>query len=487
MGCSLAGYEPFSIGSAKPGSASAAGRYHVRMAAGAVFVVRAGLVAALAVLAACSAESSAERSSPTSGPLAAAPPPSAAVAPDVTDPPVAATNQSPVAPVPGRYVETFDGAPAAPTPWRPTDWDVTIHSRDVATFDSLEPMLAQHGSDCAGPPEVHELETYEGAVFQCRDHVMTAINAGGYAMIYLTPPRMVDFTDGEAVISVDISTLRTSIRDWWDVWITPYGDNLQLPLDLGSDVDATGAPRRSVQVVLGTENQLKAVITDDFEPIEFPGWPEQNVTGDVFTGYETFLEPDAARRDTVEVVISKTSLKVGMPAYDFWWIDTDIPELDWSRGVVQLGHHSYNPTKDCGPETAAAFPPADACEPNTWHWDNLVIDPAVPFTIIGSAIRAASAATPEVSLLAPAPEEAHLRFAGIGRPIELRFDGGAWQPAQLQTTGRETKEEHFASYWHPLPPGTRTVEFRGADWWGGPWLVRDVTAWSTTPSADPVG
>lgn len=36
-----------------------------------------------------------------------------------------------------------------------------------------------------------------------------------------------------------------------------------------------------------------------------------------------------------------------MPAYNFWWIDATIPNLGWDMGVVQFGHHSYNPTKDC--------------------------------------------------------------------------------------------------------------------------------------------
>ena len=63
-------------------------------------------------------------------------------------------------------------------------------------------------------------------------------------------------------------------------------------------------------------------------------------------------------------------LRFGMPAYSLAWVDTALPDLGWAQGVVQFGHHSYNPTKEC-PD----------CTPNTWHWDNVTIDPAVPFNI----------------------------------------------------------------------------------------------------------
>ena len=80
------------------------------------------------------------------------------------------------------------------------------------------------------------------------------------------------------------------------------------------------------------------------------------------------------QRDTFELDISKNHIRFGMPQYNFWWVDADIPTLDWSQGVVQLGHHSYNPEKDCNYD--------GTCGPNTWHWDNVSITPAVPFTIL---------------------------------------------------------------------------------------------------------
>ena len=76
--------------------------------------------------------------------------------------------------------ETFDGSPASPLAFNDVDWDVQVHSRDSDTWFQLEPINAQHGADCSGPPASHVNTSYEGSVFQCRDHLMTSLNAGGY-------------------------------------------------------------------------------------------------------------------------------------------------------------------------------------------------------------------------------------------------------------------------------------------------------------------
>jgi hypothetical protein len=373
------------------------------------------------------------------------------------------------------FVESFSGAPGSPTAWSGAGWDVTVHDRDAN--QTLTPMMAQHGPTCTGPSESHQLVEYAQAVFQCRDHIMTAINSPGYGVIYLTPDRLVDFSSTEAVISVDVSTLRTSARDWWDIWISPYGDHLQLPLELDSGVDLTGPPRNGIRIGLGNENQMVAEIYRNHEPVRFPGWPNERVTGDQFTGYERFLTPDPARRDTFEIRISANHLKVGMPAYNFWWIDTPIPTLTWNTGVVQFGHHSYNPTKDCG-TTNIPRPFTGTCTPNTWHWDNVRIDPAIPYTIIGTNRSRADATNPTITLDQPAPDNAMLRFAGLGNNLQIRYDNGPWQTPQKQATGRPTKEEHFTSYWTPIPPGTRTITYQATNWWGGPWQTRDTSVWA---------
>jgi hypothetical protein len=363
----------------------------------------------------------------------------------------------------GAYVQTFDGAPSSPQPWRPANWDIAIHSRDVDTWDSLEPMQAMHDNTCAAPSTTRTISHYEDAVFQCRNHLMTAIQAEGYGVIYLTPNQMIDFSGGEAIIRFDLSTLRTSGRDYVDVWITPYADNLQLPFE-EAEVDLAGPPRNAVQVRMNfSENSFKAIVYRNFQPTELDStW---------WVTYDQFLTPDPARRDTYELRISRTHIKFGMPAYNFRWVDTPMPNLGWSRGVVQLGHHSYNPLKDCG----------GPCSANTWHWDNLIIAPAVPFGIERADQRIVKASSvTSVNFASPAPANSHLRFSGIGQKLEVSFDGGvSWKPAQLQAQeAAYVKEEHFKSYWMSIPQGTQQVRFRGQSWYGGNWYIRDITRWT---------
>ncbi|MGB0385783.1 MAG: hypothetical protein ACPGWR_13265 [Ardenticatenaceae bacterium] len=371
-------------------------------------------------------------------------------------------------PIANSFLEGFDREPESPEAWQPENWDVTIHSRDRETWQELEMMQAAHGSNCEPPPANHTISAYEDAVYICRNHLMTAIMAAGYGVIYLTPDQLVDFSEQEAVIRFDLSTKRTSPRDWVDLWITPYEDNLQLPLD-GGLPDLSDEPRRSVHIRLDYGTQGKKVsgnkflvrISDNFQVKELP-------LNDV-RGYDAVLTPDAKRRDTFELRISASHIKFGMPEHDLWWVDTDI-SLNWATGVVQFGHHSYNPVKVC-----------PACAPNTWHWDNLFISPAKPFSILRADQRFVDEENgPVVNFPTPAPQHAHLRFAGIGNELELSFDGGQnWQPAQLQAHAQNNlADEHFKSYWTPIPAGTSQVHIRGKKWWGAGWHVRDISIWS---------
>jgi hypothetical protein len=370
-----------------------------------------------------------------------------------------------LAPLPaGAFQQTFDGEPSSPQPWNPPDWDITVHTRGVSSaFDA--PMHAAHGSDCGAPPATHLVQDFSQAVFLCRDHMMTSLYATDYGAIYLTPNQQVDFSQGEAIIRWDVSTLRTSQRDWWDIWVTPYEDHLQLPIN---DVlpDGNGEPRRSLQISMDSfsgTTPFKGRIFHNHQPTGLPSID--------WVGYETFLTPDAKRRDTFELRISRTHIKFGMPAYNFWWIDTPVSDLGWERGIVQLGHHSYNPEKDCD----------QPCAPNTWHWDNVVIAPAVPFTIIRgdqTIIRPENASVP-VQFARPAPANAHLRFDGVLDQLEVSSDGGAsWQPATTQTQELHV-DGHFQSYWMPIPAGTQAVQFRNTTGaYPDRWMVRDVSIWA---------
>ena len=387
------------------------------------------------------------------------------------------TSVSAPAGAPGSFMETFDGSPAVPTPWHPAGWDVTVHSRDLATFGALDGMHAMHGMDCSAPPATHDISSYSDAVFQCRDHIMTAIKAEGYGVIYLTPAQLVDFSAGGAVIKFDVSTLRTSDRDWIDLWLTPFDENVQLVGDIGP-VDLNGSPRNGVHIRM---DQFER--TSVFRGEVVRNFSTETVAGQDALALESVVVPSATVRTSFELQVSRTHLKFGIPALNTWWIDADVADLGWTSGVLQLGHHTYNPEKadGCGPPVEVA-----ACSANTWHWDNVGVAPAVPFSMLASDRRTADAVAPQLTF-GPAPANAHLRFTGIGRSLALSYDGGrSWTPAPVQAYGQQLGEEHFASYWVPIPAGTPSVLFRGTDWFAGPWMVRNATIWAnSTPSANP--
>jgi hypothetical protein len=359
----------------------------------------------------------------------------------------------------------FTGDPPAPQPFSDPNWDVQVHSRDVWTMTELETMQAAHGADCSAPPATHEVSSYEDAVFICKNHVMTAMNATGYGVIYLTPNVMADFSNGEAVISWDMSTLRASDRDWVDVWITPWEDNMALPLESWTP-DLTGNPDNAIHVRMdgsGTAGPLDGrfrifVIKDGVE-----------TNYGLSANYNDFLLQDAARRDKFELRISKTRIQLTMPGYNRVLADEAIPALDWSTGIVQWGHHSYNPKKGFAPNAG----------PGTWHWDNMTVSPAIPFTIIHADRRYTNNGT--VSFSSPAPANAFLRFAAQGGQVEVN-DGSGFHTVQPQQSGDGFEA---ASYFVPVRQGTSSVEIRmskSGSWFGGPFFAKDFAIWAQNGS-----
>jgi hypothetical protein len=370
---------------------------------------------------------------------------------------------------PEPFAFSWAGAPAAPQPWTPADWDVVVHSRDINTWGQIEPIAAEHGADCAPPPATHMVTTYEDSVYICKNHMMTAINGGGYGVIYLAPNRLVDFSSGTSSVRYRVSTQRDSLRDWHDIWITPFDDNLVLPLYRFPDLQ--GPPRNAVHIQLAGDNTFIGHVLRNFVSTDLP---KSNGTP-----YDALFGPSPTQRTQFELAISRTHIRFGMPEYKQWWFDTDIPDLGFTQGVVQLGHHSYNPTK------------AENGHPGTWHWSEFSISSSVPFTMLRGDIQSINSNTHRgVCFPAPATSESHLRFAGVGT-IEVSFDGGrnfvAPQPAAQIGPHNEGAAQVglFASYWTPIPQGTRSVVFRGIEWWGGPWWVRDPAIWSRSTADAP--
>ncbi len=365
---------------------------------------------------------------------------------------------------------TFDGNPPSPLSYpsvSPLDgWDIQVHDRDAQNHPGTTAnMSAEHGTDCSAPPASHSTGTAVSAhVFQCANHIMTALNGPDYGVIYLTPPEMVDFANG-GVVSWDMSTEKDSTRDWWDVTVSPFLDSQALPLlsALSQGVDLQDPNRNSI--VVTTDNgegapNLEVVTNGNQVGYGPPGWAGHRL-GEGATGNQ------AMNRLPMKLTITRTHIRferlASPTAPALVYIDQNIPQLAWTQGVIQFGHHSYNPTKD------------NAGVPATWHWDNITASPSVPFFIEREQdwTRGGTVTT------SPAPANSYLRFSAICRPV---VDGS--MPPKMTDSGHP---EHFASYLVPVAVGSTShaLSFQSDDWFGGPCLAKDISLFSLTGTAPP--
>jgi hypothetical protein len=365
-------------------------------------------------------------------------------------------------PGPSSYLETFSVETDHPLSYKASGrMDILVRSRDMRTWRTLDPMALEHGANCEAPPAVHDSGnpmSYDDAVFSCKDHVMTAPGGfGGYELAYMMPSHMADFSNGEAVIRWDVSSFSFADRDWWDVWVTPYEDFIVAPLDPNrASVDVEGPPKRGVHIML--EGLVSNGRNFHFE--EFNSF----TSGHGFTigaPLHSILTPSASRRDTYEIRLTQTTIKFCLVQFNYCFMNQALPTaLDWNKGVVQLGHHSYDPKKDCS---------VTPCGPGTWHWDNFSIAPSQPFTIIPATSRwaydnnliAADPVLPSYSFAEPAPADAELQMLCVAVAMEISLDNGStWatlprMPAMFDHWGAP---HHFRG---PIPVGTTHVKVRG--------------------------
>ena len=345
---------------------------------------------------------------------------------------------------------TFDGSPPTPLGYQQgtflDGWSVNVHERSMASVaggqglgDAIHPLAAQHGADCASPPATHNTgNSRSAAVFQCRDHMMTALNGDEYGVIYLMPPELADFTNGPAIIQWDMSTEKMSVRDWWDVTISPLMDAQSLPLlsALSQGVDLQGPNRNAVFV--GSDNgegaaNIQIVRNGSITDYGPPGWAGVRPSDGVVAGTN-----QAATRQTFRITLTTTSLRMerlaSPTAPGLVLLDQAFPALSWTQGVVQWGHHSYTPDKD------------NAGVPATWHWDNFSITPYVPFYLKHHSVYFGDGGG--VLNIEPAPAGAYLRFSAV---CTTSVNGVIVSPMLM------TNPIGAASYLVPLPVGTSQV------------------------------
>jgi IPT/TIG domain len=373
------------------------------------------------------------------------------------------------------YSFNFLGTPTAPQSVVPATWDVQIHKRDQG--DYMESMNAQHGTNCGAPPATHAINTLAQGVFICNNHLMTAIGDSGYGEIALTPDHMADWSTGTVAIKVDVSTLQFNTSDFVEIWVSPFADNQTLPFE-DNIIDNQGPLKTALAFsfnasgLLGThEGDVSRF--DNFQQTDLPRTSAQQTLASLALSSPTI-------RTTYEIDISQGHVRFGLPAQNVWWTDTNISPLSFSQGIVQITHHSYNPLKH-DPGTGI----------DSWHWSNFSISNAVPFAILNGAERSINAGgATTVHFPAPAPANAYLRFSGlgpVGSTYTVSYDGGvSWVSPALQNQIGPIHDEHFSTYWTPVPAGTQTVMFQGKAWWGGAWWVRDPAIWAQGSATPPL-
>lgn len=371
---------------------------------------------------------------------------------------------------------TFDGAPATPTPIRDTtaysDLDVQVHSRDSSSWFTLPAINAQHGADCSAPPATHPNTSYEGSVYQCANHIMTAINGdAGYAEIVLTPNLLFDFSQGGSV-TWEMSTFKASQRDWWDVTISPFDQSLAVPLlsGLSQNVDLNGTAMNAIHV--GTDNgegapMLSLVSNGNVTCLNNPcaGWALSRANDGIPASVD-----QSATRQPFKLTIANGRIRferlasATAPGLVFW----DIAATpSFASGVVQFGHHSYTPEKD------------GAGVPATWHWDSIDAQPSTQFTVIHSLDRYTQGGT--IQFANPAPANAFLRFAAI---CAVKVNGQSVSRQPSTNDGYPLHTDHQSSYMVPIPQGSTSATIAlTSDYYTNDCIAQDFAIWSLQAAA----
>lgn len=362
------------------------------------------------------------------------------------------------------------GMPSAPALWQPSDWDTQIHTRDMnRSGDAMASHQADHGADCSAPPATHTVNTWQGALYPCHEHVMTAVSGDdGYGEIVMTPPAMADWSSGPSTISFSVSTQRTTARDWITVDITPFSEQLALPFDFG-EVDAQGMPAHYVELNAMDMTNSGATLwrmvregSDDYGQVQggeaADGIPQ---SATVRTPYELVISSSGY----VFRVGASSAVNPGKVIISGSWKKA----LTFSSGVVQFIHHSYTPEK-CDVTHIT-------CKPDTWHWSDFSILPAIPYSLQRSIDhQVVTGSGGAVSWASPAPTGAYLKFAAIGS-VQVSYDGGkTYSKAQKPPMDASlAHDEHFTSYLTPVPAGATSAMFKLAGGWYGQGMARDFS------------
>ena len=390
---------------------------------------------------------------------------------------------------PSQFSFNWTGDGPTPVPWRPgliNDWDLIVHNRDNQS--SLYMVNAEHGADCSPFPAAHPVSQFQDSVYICKNHMMTALNGGGYSEIVMTPAQLLDFS-ARGTVQVSTSTAKLNNRDWIDFWISPFQENLLLPSG-GIPPDLQGPTKDSLLVNIDSSIPTTAHVQ------QF-----QNYVDTEFSGTGMSIEScvaalggvSASRRDPLQLSVTRTHVRLDVMVFGSpcTLVDTNINDLGFSLGVVQIGHHSYAPDEGTMCNLPGCSVNTGAGAGNTWHWSNFSMSPAVPFTMLrGDApLTGVQANTsPTVHFAGAAPDNSFLRFSALARrgSIQVSANGGPFFRAAEQLQNGDGKDgvsdgSHIG-YWTAIPAGTTSVTFKAQDS-TQPWQISDISIWSSSAAS----
>ncbi|HEV2237560.1 MAG TPA: hypothetical protein VGR57_12930 [Ktedonobacterales bacterium] len=409
---------------------------------------------------------------------------------------VAAVSPSLVAqatPAPAPYLGLVNlGMPAAPQPYMPSDFALTKHQRQTCgnTIDNgfgppadggTCPMIASHGPDCSAPPATHPIGmAYKDELFICHDHLMTAFDPAGAGVLEFQPNVLVDMSAGPATVSISRSTANTTpngSRDYTEVYFVPFGQQLAYNTDQNIG-EVIKEPATFLRVEMRTQGGNTFAVTEQVNGVQ------RDVPGNNYTTLEqaTGLVDSAVTRTPIVMTLSQTHFALSCNGFTFY--DAALPmAFPVSQVVPQFEHVSYDPEKD-------------GERPNTWHWSDLAISSAVPYSLQMAMPDAAgdyaSLGLGSTITFPPAPAGAFLRFQGFNASYDsfaggyqISFDGGlTWAHWHDQTP----QDNSVASFQQPVPEGATSATLRGpGGWYARDFYVMSLSPVGGTPAPSPTG
>ncbi len=364
------------------------------------------------------------------------------------------------------FLETFSTAPPPPQIWSSPYWDWTVQVGNSARL--MEMMETDYNSDCTDISSSHTTNQLNESVYSCEGRLLTAVNgtSGGvgsnYGMVYLTPNRRID-PNADFSITWDMSTERSnSSGDWVEFWLMPYDAHVMSPTQ-GWLNGGQGEPDNGVRFALNSRNRWDVFAYEEGVKTTLP-----------LNAYDAYPLLSKTTLTRFELKVVGDTMHFGLPDENVWWYLGAVPSVirSWDDMIVSFGQHSYYPDTNCG----------GRCGANTWHWDNFNITPSDPFAIIqpDKTVVAASDSDHTFNFESTAPDDAsYLRFMAVGYDLEISYDDGVtWFAPTPQIAGQDINT--FRYFWTPIPPHIDQVMVRGNNWWGGDWVVREMSIWSKT-------